>query len=196
LPPDDFSLSSSGGHPYLTWSHSYDTGDYWTGYCIYRSVVSGCGSGAGTFTKIATRTKQTTNYTDYNFTVQGPMTAYYKITAINGVRESDFTETLDICVGLYKENINEIRFDYSLNQNYPNPFNPKTQITFSIKENSFVSLKIYDILGREVAVLKNELFSSGIHTVQFDGSNLASGIYFYELKANEFRDVKKLILLK
>jgi hypothetical protein len=196
LPPDDFSLSSSGGHPYLTWSHSYDTGDYWTGYCIYRSVVSGCGSGAGSFTKIATRTQQITSYTDNSLTVNGPMTAHYKITAINGERESDFTETLDICVGLNKENASEQRYDNGLSQNYPNPFNPRTKISFSLKEKAYVLLRVFDILGREVALLVNEELNSGNHTIEFDGQNLESGIYFYEIRANEFSEVKKLILLK
>lgn len=196
LSPDDFSLSSSGGHPYLTWSHSYDTGDYWTGYCIYRSVVSGCGSGAGSFTKIATRTQQITSYIDNSLTVNGPMTAHYKITAINGERESDFTETLDICVGLNKENTFEQRYDYRMSQNYPNPFNPTTKISFSIKEKAYVLLRVFDILGREVAVLVNEELNSGNHTIEFDGQNLESGIYFYEIRTNEFRDIKKLILLK
>jgi len=196
LPPDYFDLTSSGGHPYLTWYHSYNEADYWTGYCIYRSVVSGCGSASGTFTKIATISKQATSYTDTDFTVSGPMTAHYKITAINGERESECTETLDICVGMYKESSNYIQYEYNLGQNYPNPFNPTTQISFSIKENSLVLLKVFDILGREVALLVNEVLNSGIHTIQFDGRNLESGIYFYEIQANEFRDVKKLILLK
>lgn len=196
LQPDYFDLTSSSGHPYLTWYHSYDDGDYWTGYCIYRSVVSGCGSDAGSFTKIATLSKQSTYYTDNSFIVNGPMTAHYKITAINGERESDFTETLDICVGLNKESTIEQQYDFGLSQNYPNPFNPTTEIAFSIKENSFVSLKVYDILGREVAELINKELNSGNHTIEFNGQNLKSGIYFYEIRANEFRDVKKLILLK
>lgn len=196
LRPDDFDLSTSGGHPYLTWIHSSNTGDYWTGYSVYRSVVSGCGSSAGSFIKIETLSKQTTSYTDDDFTVSGPMTAYYKIVAVNGERASDFTETLDICVGIYKESSNETRNEYSLGQNYPNPFNPTTNITFSLKNNSLVTLKVFDILGREVLVLVDDYLVSGNYSVQFNGSNLESGIYFYEIRANGFRDVKKLNLLK
>lgn len=198
LPPDNFDLSTSGGHPYLTWNHSSNTADYWTGYAVYRCIVSGCGSSAASFSKIAASlSKQTTNYTDDDYTVSGPMTAHYKITAINGERESDYTETLDICVGIYKESFsNEIRYEYSLSQNYPNPFNPITNIPFSLGDHSLVTLKVYDILGREVDVLVNAYLASGNYSVKFDGSTLESGIYFYEIRTKNFRDVKKLILLK
>lgn len=196
LPPDNFNLTSSGAHPYISWNHSSNTGDYWTGYAVYRSVVSGCGSTAGTFGKIATVSKQITNYTDFTLAVSGPMTAYYKIAALNGNRGSEYTESLNICVGLNKGSTNETIYDYILRQNYPNPFNPTTQISFSLKENSFVSLKVYDILGREVAVLVNEVLTAGNHQVQFNGSSLKSGIYFYEIRTDKFRDMRKLVLLK
>ncbi|MCL4279763.1 MAG: T9SS type A sorting domain-containing protein, partial [Ignavibacteriaceae bacterium] len=109
---------------------------------------------------------------------------------------SEYTESLNICVGLNKGSTNETIYDYILRQNYPNPFNPTTQISFSLKENSFVSLKVYDILGREVAVLVNEVLTAGNHQVQFNGSSLKSGIYFYEIRTDKFRDMRKLVLLK
>ena len=85
---------------------------------------------------------------------------------------------------------------YTLEQNYPNPFNPTTKIEYSIPKTSFVTLKVYDMLGREVATLVNEDKSVGIYTVNFDGSNLSSGIYFYQLKSGSFFETKKLILLR
>ncbi len=85
---------------------------------------------------------------------------------------------------------------FSLYQNYPNPFNPSTKIKFVIPKSSFVSLKVYDILGREVATLLNEEKHPGSYEVEFDGSNLSSGIYFYRLQARDFSDTKKFILLK
>lgn len=88
LPPENFQLTSLGGHPYLIWNQSSNAYDYWTGYAIYRSVVSGCGSSAGSFNKITAVSKYTNNYTDYDFSVGGPMTAYYKIVAVNYQRES------------------------------------------------------------------------------------------------------------
>lgn len=196
LPPDNFELSKYSGHPYLTWYHSYDEGDYWTGYLIFRSVVSGRGSNPGIFSKIATLSEVTTNYTDEDFAINGPMTAYYKVTAINGEKESESTEMLDVYVGFFKESLSEINYNYNLSQNYPNPFNPFTTISFSIKENTNVTLRVFDILGREVVVLVNEELNAGNHKVQFDGTNLESGVYFYEIRTNDFTDVRKLVLIR
>lgn len=90
----------------------------------------------------------------------------------------------------------EIPNYYSLAQNYPNPFNPATQIKFSVPKAVNVSLKVYDILGKEVATLVNEMTQPGFHTVDFDASNLATGIYFYRIDAGEFSSVKKMMLVK
>lgn len=99
------------------------------------------------------------------------------------------------------ENSNIIPEEYSLSQNYPNPFNPTTTISFSIPNiassfNSNVTLKIYDLLGREVNTLVNEVKQPGSYQVQFDASELSSGIYFYALSAGDFYQTKKLVLLK
>ncbi len=85
---------------------------------------------------------------------------------------------------------------FSLAQNYPNPFNPTTTIQYSIPEASHVSLKVFDVLGKEVAVLVNQEQTAGIYTSNFDASNLTSGIYFYTLTANNFTATKKLMLVK
>jgi len=85
---------------------------------------------------------------------------------------------------------------YSLSQNYPNPFNPSTTIEFALPLNSDVSLVVYDILGRQVTELVKGNFNAGYHKVRFDASNLASGVYFYSIKAGDFVNVKKLMLLK
>ncbi|MFH1194886.1 MAG: T9SS type A sorting domain-containing protein [bacterium] len=85
---------------------------------------------------------------------------------------------------------------FSLFQNYPNPFNPTTIISFQLSVSSNVQLKICDVLGREAAELVNEYKHPGSYKVEFDGSNLPSGIYFYELVAGEYRESKKMILLK
>jgi len=87
---------------------------------------------------------------------------------------------------------------YSLQQNYPNPFNPTTTIAFSVPSNEFVTLKVYDVSGKEIAVLVNEYKKAGNYELQFSTSslNLASGIYFYRLQAGNFTDVKKMVLLK
>ena len=85
---------------------------------------------------------------------------------------------------------------FSLDQNYPNPFNPSTTISYNLAENADVSLKVYDVMGQEVAKLVNEKQSAGTHNVQFDASELSSGIYFYKLIAGDFISVKKMSLIK
>ncbi len=85
---------------------------------------------------------------------------------------------------------------YMLSQNYPNPFNPNTNIRLQIPEKGFVNLIVYDIIGRQVAVLVNEELSAGVYNVDFDASHLASGVYFCKLIADEFADVKKMMLVR
>lgn len=102
---------------------------------------------------------------------------------------------------------NEVEVDvvapaqYSLDQNYPNPFNPSTKITFSLAADSKVSLKVFDVLGQEVAALINQDLAAGVHNYDFNASGFNSGVYFYRIEAtgtngNEFVDVKKMILVK
>ncbi|MCH9028575.1 MAG: T9SS type A sorting domain-containing protein [Bacteroidetes bacterium] len=86
--------------------------------------------------------------------------------------------------------------DYELYQNRPNPFNPSTTIKYNLKENGYVSLKFYDILGREVADLIDEKHSAGSYNVTFNTDGLVSGVYIYKLKVNDFVEVKKMILTK
>ena len=85
---------------------------------------------------------------------------------------------------------------FTLYQNYPNPFNPITNIEFRLPQLEFVTLKIYNMLGKEVSTLVSMKLNPGNHTYTFDGKNLASGIYYYRLVAGEYREVKKMILLK
>lgn len=91
---------------------------------------------------------------------------------------------------------NEVPAGYSLSQNYPNPFNPSTNLEFGISDLEFVSLKIFNTLGREVATLVNERLSAGTYKYSFDASGLTSGIYFYTLKAGKFTETKRMILVK
>ncbi len=86
--------------------------------------------------------------------------------------------------------------DFVLSQNYPNPFNPSTTIKFTLPKSEFVELKVYNILGKEVATLVSNKLNQGNHTYTFDGKNLASGIYYYQLVAGDYREVKKMILLR
>jgi hypothetical protein len=85
---------------------------------------------------------------------------------------------------------------FSLSQNYPNPFNPSTAIKYTIQNSSFVELNISDAAGRIIKKLVSEQKKPGNYSVAFDGSNLASGIYFYTLRAGSFNETKKMILIK
>ena len=86
--------------------------------------------------------------------------------------------------------------DYALAQNYPNPFNPSTTISFGIPKNSFVSLKVYNAFGQEIVELAGKEYPAGRHSVTFDASNLASGVYYYAMKAGDFAMVQKMTFLK
>jgi photosystem II stability/assembly factor-like uncharacterized protein len=94
-------------------------------------------------------------------------------------------------------NQNNIPQNYSLCQNYPNPFNPSTEIKYALPYNSFVSIKIYNLIGEEIAVLvNNEFKDAGFYEVTFDGINYASGVYFYRIEAGKFVQSKKMVLVK
>jgi Secretion system C-terminal sorting domain len=94
------------------------------------------------------------------------------------------------------EGLKTVVNDYSLNQNYPNPFNPSTIINYSVPKESFVKIKVFDLLGREVKTLINENKTAGNYSVNFNAKNLSSGIYFYTIKAGSFVQTKKMVLLK
>jgi hypothetical protein len=91
---------------------------------------------------------------------------------------------------------NEIPSGFRLEQNYPNPFNPVTNIKFSIPKSGLVTLKVYDITGKEIEDLVDQVMNAGIFEYDFDASNLSTGAYFYRLTAGGYTDVKKMILIK
>jgi hypothetical protein len=91
---------------------------------------------------------------------------------------------------------NSIVSDYKLSQNFPNPFNPATKINFSLPKSGFVTLKVYNLIGQEVATLVNEEKNIGTYSVDFDATRLTSGIYFYKINVNEFNEVRKMMLIK
>ncbi len=119
-----------------------------------------------------------------------------------------------LSAGIYNYRLNQIDFDgtqkivgektvnlklpehFNLKQNFPNPFNPSTTIDFTIPQSSFINLKVYNVLGEEVATLVNETKASGNYEVNFNAANLSSGIYFYKLQAGSLTESKKMVLLK
>jgi hypothetical protein len=105
----------------------------------------------------------------------------------------NFTGTTDPTVSV---NENNLLNTYSLFQNYPNPFNPSTRISYNVGEPGLVQLKVYNVLGVEVATLVNEFKNSGNHFVDFNAAVLSSGVYFYSLSVNNFTQTRKMILEK
>jgi photosystem II stability/assembly factor-like uncharacterized protein len=91
---------------------------------------------------------------------------------------------------------NQLPGDYKLEQNYPNPFNPSTSIKYSLPKFSYVTLKIYDVLGNEIMSIVNEYKHAGSYSVSVDASSLSTGVYFYKLQAENYSDTKKMTLLK
>jgi len=94
------------------------------------------------------------------------------------------------------EDVNLSPADFNLSQNYPNPFNPSTTLKYQIRELSFVTLKVYDILGNEIKSLVNGEKTAGIYELEFNAANLSSGVYFYQLKAGDYLETKKMLLIK
>jgi hypothetical protein len=113
-----------------------------------------------------------------------------------GRYETDSAYVVDKVASLQKSQDNNIILENALFDNYPNPFNPATIINYAIKEAGLVSVKVYDILGSEVATLVNENKPAGIYDVEFNASNLPSGVYFYSISTKEFHQVKKMLLIK
>lgn len=158
-------------------------------YIIYRDE-----SGFGDFTHIANVNKSTFSYTDNSVVMSEPgQVIYYKVKAFG----KEFTNIVSTTVIPYKKGTELGKvLTYSLSQNYPNPFNPNSAIYYSVKDAGLVSLKVFDILGSEVAVLVNSTKEPGNYEVNFNASNLPSGVYIYTLKVNGFTDSKKMLLLR
>jgi hypothetical protein len=108
--------------------------------------------------------------------------------------DAEYAFIPDGTVGVENENLQP--FVFSLDQNYPNPFNPETKISFSLPQSGKASLKVYDMLGREVTELVNGEMEKGTHSVNFNGRNLSSGIYIYRLQSGNFTESKKMALIK
>lgn len=117
-----------------------------------------------------------------------------RLALIRSYSDQDVTENMspqDLSI----QELNVIT-DYSLDQNYPNPFNPTTTLSYAIPKDGMVTLKIFDVLGREVETLVNEEQKVGRYEVRFDGSRLASGVYFYQLKSGSHVSIKKMLMVK
>jgi hypothetical protein len=124
-------------------------------------------------------------------TIDSVTSVYVALSRLAGTTENTLTEP-----GVYVRRLSETPTDFALGQNYPNPFNPTTTISYQIPTNALVTLKVFDVLGREVAVLLDRTQSAGTYTMQFDASRLPSGLYFYSLTAGRYTAVRKMMLVK
>jgi endo-1,4-beta-xylanase len=126
-------------------------------------------------------------------------TYYWRVNASNEKGTSSFTDIVSFTTGDQIVAVKEYKktpIEFILEQNYPNPFNPLTQIVYSIPYSGYISLKVYNLLGKEVAALFEGYKNAGNYKVTFNAAEFASGVYFYQLKADNFMETKKLVLLK
>ncbi len=124
---------------------------------------------------------------------------YWRVNNTNSSGTSNWSDTVNFYISTtvgIKDSKNTLPQNYFLSQNYPNPFNPSTTINYEIPKSSLVILKVYDVLGREVATLVDEEKPAGRYNITFDASKYSSGVYFYRISAGGFSLIKKMVLLK
>ncbi len=197
-------IDGGNGHPSFAWGPYNDNNYSVQNYKVYRAVNNSTNPPPlANFSLVATLSSSTYEWIDNSFALNGPMKAHYYIKAkiipvLGPGFDSDASNIVTFSVCLYKESSKLLHSvqEFNLGQNYPNPFNPATIIQFSIKNKSFASLKIYDILGNEVAVLIENLLEAGFHSIEFNASDLPSGIYMYRLQTDEISLTKKMIILR
>ena len=161
------------------------------GFKIYRHNNSGFDPAETNL--ITTLINQHSSFTDNS--VQAGQNYFYMIEAVDDAGNSGWTTELSTSITSIK-NEAALPTVFALEQNYPNPFNPSTMISYSIPQSSFVTLKVYDILGNEITTLVNETRSAGKYEVRFDASELSNGVYFYTVNADNFTSTKKMLLMK
>jgi hypothetical protein len=208
------------GYPKIIWDNSLEPDMVRTGlsssfkrYNIYRAASDDFNTLVGSYSYIATyddySPNDTVSFIDYQtiiscgFVNENERYYRYKVTAIDVYDDESVKSDFVSIQGASSTggdmpfiNINE-PLKFSLSQNYPNPFNPTTEIKFDLPEHTFVTLKVYNAVGQVVAELvNNEYRNAGSYSVSFDGSKLASGIYFYSIDAGFYKDVKKMVLIK
>ncbi|HMN47971.1 MAG TPA: DUF4397 domain-containing protein [Ignavibacteriaceae bacterium] len=178
-----FSANVNGTEVNLLWSTATETNN--SGFEVQRKsgnefVTIGFVRGKGTTTEI-----QRYTFTDSKLPV-GTYSYRLKQVDFNGTYNYSKIINVDLTAPTV----------FTLEQNYPNPFNPSTLISYNIPQNSFVTLKVYDVIGNEVATLVNQNQPAGKYDIRFDASNLSNGVYLYSIKTDNFASTKKMILMK
>ncbi len=209
--------ASDGSALYCTYALArQDTSSLGNNYFdTYMKVSNDHGATWGTRIQLTNLTGQETVLCDYrwrsispwNQVLAGIQHVYIEVSrdtipasAVNGAPASTMRAMFLDVTGPFVIGIrnigNQVPKEFKLEQNYPNPFNPTTKIRFDLPTSGFVTLKIYDVLGKELKTLVNENVSTGTKEVDFDATNFPSGIYFYSIKAGNFTQTKKMILVK
>ena len=189
--PDSFSVMASVGEVSLSWSSPVD--EDFAYHNVYRNNLMD-DQPAIVFTTISSF------YLDTE--VDPEMNYEYWVTAVDhSGNESDASAAVEVSGSMLSTDADLVPDVYALGQNYPNPFNPSTQIRYALPEQSKVLLTVYDMLGRKVRTLVNGVQDAGYRTVMWNatsdlGTPVSAGMYIYTIRANEFYQVKKMILLK
>lgn len=184
----NINVGQGGGNNFSPSNVAANVGDTikWTWVSGFHDVTStSVPAGANSFASIQTGTVgftfiyvvQVVGIYNYECTIHSGMTG--SISVVSNVKQ--ISSVVDV---------------FELKQNFPNPFNPETKIKFSIPSNEFVTLSVYDLSGKEVSNLVKNNLTAGVYEYDFNGANLSSGIYFYTIRAGNFTETKRMILVK
>lgn len=197
-------IPDNNNNPRIVWGkYPGNPGGSISGYKIYRSGEHAPGQQPGSFSHLATVNSDVSSYIDNTVTMGTDYSARsYYVTCVydgewDGLLETDPTNTVEVRLEIPQKSSDDNsdiidNLSYRLHQNYPNPFNPSTVISYQIPADNYVTLKVFDVLGREVATHKE----AGSHSVEFNASDLPSGIYLYRIQVGNYTETQKLILQK
>jgi hypothetical protein len=194
LPPSNLTVTGNLTTAILHWQKPVPAADGDTAryFVVYRSVND----------TIDTNDPRTIRFLSLNDTTQfadpiSPNVQYnYLVTAFDRLHNESAPAKISYIMMGVGENVASLPYEYRLDQNYPNPFNPRTTISYTLKQTDVTTLKVYDVLGRELATLVDGIMQRGNHSIAFSGEQLSSGVYFYRVISGSFVETKKMILQK
>ncbi len=184
----NFTANASSNGVVLNWSTATELNN--SGFEVQRALVSKNKNTSYTSVGFVKGNGTTTEKRNYNFVDNNPVEGkmLYRLKQLDFNGSSTLSKPVEVTfIGI---------IDYALEQNYPNPFNPATQINYSVPEAGNVTIKVFNILGKEVATIVNGFTEAGKHKVEFSGSQFGSGIYFYTIRAGSFSKTLKMLLIK